>query len=77
MCFWSAGALAFVLSIFSAPIIAAAGLEGYVADDNLVERKHIKIALAYEIFCISFVFRACWEYGGKSFFCHYYRSFKN
>lgn len=44
-------------------IVAAAWLESYVADDNLVERKHVKIALAYEIFCISIVFRACWEYG--------------
>lgn len=46
------------IGVVDVPIVAAAWLESYVADDNLVERKHVKIALAYEIFCISIVFRA-------------------
>ena len=69
-------ATAFVC-VVDMPVIAAAGFKGYVANDNLVERKHVKIALAYEIFCISFVFSSGREYSGKFFFIHGNRSLEN
>ena len=57
-------------------VVAAARFKGYVADNNLVEREHIQIALTDEILCISIVFCACREYGFKLFFRHLYTPFK-
>ena len=51
-------AAAFVC-VVNMPIIAAAGFKGYIANDNLVEREHVEIALANKILGVGVVFSAC------------------
>lgn len=62
--------------VVNMPIIAAAGFKGYVANDNLVEREHVEIALADKILGVGVVFSACGKDSYKFFVRHMCTSFR-
>ena len=49
-CCYEQNLTAAVLCVVNVPVVAAGRLKGYVSDNHLLEREHIKIALSVEIF---------------------------